>query len=253
MARAWVKGYQQDDLTKPDSVAVREALCGVRRGDCGARLQRDGHERDHAAAGLPGAVSRRGRGGRGYADELVQLDQRRSGYGESIYFDQVLRKEWGFDGFVVSDWGAVAELMNHSIGDGPTVARKALKRAWRWTWRGTSMATVIAEQVRSGKIPERGGRGGAAHAAGEVCAGLFDHPYTPEGPAYEATPERRAAARKVADETFVLLKNDPVEGVGHAAAADREGKEGGADWPAGRQPAGDAGCVGGARAIPKTR
>ena len=40
---------------------------------------------------------------------------------------QILRKEWGFDGFVVSDWGAVAELINHSIGDGPTVARKALE------------------------------------------------------------------------------------------------------------------------------
>ncbi len=44
--------------------------------------------------------------------------------------------------------------------------------------------------------------------------GLFDHPYTAVGPAYDATPERRAAARKVADETLVLLKNDPVEGMG---------------------------------------
>jgi beta-glucosidase len=48
----------------------------------------------------------------------------------------------------------------------------------------------------------------------KFALGLFDHPYTVPGPAYDATPERRAAARKVADETFVLLKNDPVEGVG---------------------------------------
>jgi beta-glucosidase len=48
----------------------------------------------------------------------------------------------------------------------------------------------------------------------KFALGLFEHPYAPEGPAYDATPERRAAARKVADETFVLLKNEPVEGVG---------------------------------------
>jgi beta-glucosidase len=48
----------------------------------------------------------------------------------------------------------------------------------------------------------------------KFALGLFDHPYTAEGPAYDATPPRRAAARKVASETFVLLKNDPVTGVG---------------------------------------
>jgi beta-glucosidase len=48
----------------------------------------------------------------------------------------------------------------------------------------------------------------------KFALGLFDHPFVTAGPAYTPTPERRAAARKVADETMVLLKNDPVEGVG---------------------------------------
>ncbi len=48
----------------------------------------------------------------------------------------------------------------------------------------------------------------------KFALGLFDHPYVEAGPAYDATPERRALTRKVADETIVLLKNDPVEGVG---------------------------------------
>ncbi len=48
----------------------------------------------------------------------------------------------------------------------------------------------------------------------KFALGLFDHPYTSEGPAYAPTPEKREIARKVADETMVLLKNDPVEGVG---------------------------------------
>jgi beta-glucosidase len=48
----------------------------------------------------------------------------------------------------------------------------------------------------------------------KFALGLFEHPYAEPGPAYDFTQEKREAARKVADETFVLLKNDPVEGIG---------------------------------------
>jgi beta-glucosidase len=126
---------------------------------------------------------------------------------------QILRKEWGFDGFVASDWEAIAELVNHSIGDSSTVARKALEAGVDMDMESNLYGTVIAAQVRAGKIPEsvvdeavrRGLRV-------KFALGLFEHPYTEPGSAYEATPERRAAARKVADETLVLLKNDPVQG-----------------------------------------
>jgi beta-glucosidase len=80
---------------------------------------------------------------------------------------------------------------------------------------GNLYGTVIADQVRAGKIPESV----VDEAARRVllvkfALGLFDHPYTPESAPYDETPERRTAARKVADETMVLLKNDPVEGMG---------------------------------------
>jgi beta-glucosidase len=128
---------------------------------------------------------------------------------------KILRDEWGFDGFVVSDWGAVAELKNHSIGDGPTVARKALEAGVDMDMEGGLYGTVIADQVRSGKVPESVVDEAARRVLRvKFALGLFEHPYAPDGPVYDATPERRAAARKVADETFVLLKNDPVEGVG---------------------------------------
>ena len=95
---------------------------------------------------------------------------------------------------------------------------------------------MIAAQVRSGKIPESVVDEAVRRILRvKFALGLFDHPYTAVGPAYDATPERRAAARKVADETLVLLKNDPVEGVGHAAAADRESEESGADRADGRR------------------
>jgi beta-glucosidase len=133
----------------------------------------------------------------------------------SFTLTQILRKEWGFDGFVVSDWGAVGELINHSIGDGPTVARRALEAGVDMDMEGNLYGSVIAEQVRSGKIPESVVDEAVRRILRvKFALGLFDHPYTTAGPAYDATPERRAAARKVADETLVLLKNDPVEGIG---------------------------------------
>ena len=128
---------------------------------------------------------------------------------------QILRKEWRFDGFVVSDWGAVAELKNHAIGDGPTVARKALEAGTDMDMEGDLYGTVIAEQVRSGKIPESVVDEAVRRILRvKFALGLFDHPYANVGPAYTPTPQRREVARKVADETMVLLKNDPVEGVG---------------------------------------
>jgi beta-glucosidase len=216
MARAWVKGYQQGDLGKPDSAAVSvkhfAAYGGAIAGrdynavDMGEITLRQVYLEPYRAAVEAGAAT------------LMSSFNTINGIPASanaFTLTQILRKEWGFDGFVVSDWGAVAELINHSIGDGPTVARKALVAGVDMDMEGNLYGTVIASQVRSGKISE----GVVDEAVRRIlrvkfALGLFDHPYTAQGPAYDATPERRAAARKVADETFVLLKNDPVEGVG---------------------------------------
>jgi beta-glucosidase len=80
---------------------------------------------------------------------------------------------------------------------------------------GNLYTTVIADQVRSGKIPESVVDEAVRRVLRvKFALGLFDRPYAPPSPPYEANAERRAAARKVAAETFVLLKNDPVEGAG---------------------------------------
>ena len=111
--------------------------------------------------------------------------------------------------------GRGGELLNHSIGDGATVARKALEAGVDMDMEGNLYGTTLAAQVRSGKIPESVVDEAVRRMLRvKFALGLFDHPYTQPGPAYEATPERRALARKVADETMVLLKNDPVEGIG---------------------------------------
>ncbi len=216
IARAWVKGYQQGDLSKPDSVAVSvkhyAAYGGAIAGrdynavDMSEITLRQVYLEPYRAAVEAGAAT------------LMSSFNSINGVPASanpLTLNQILRKEWGFSGFVVSDWGSVAELMNHSIGDGPTVARKALEAGVDMDMEGNLYGTVIADQVRAGKIPESVVDEATRRILRvKFALGLFEHPYTTEGPAYDPTPERRAAARKVANETLVLLKNDPVEGVG---------------------------------------
>jgi len=217
MARAWVNGYQQNDLGKLDSTAVSvkhfAAYGGAIAGrdynavDMGEITLRQVYMEPYRAAVEAGAAT------------MMSSFNSINGIpatANPFILTQILRKEWGFDGFVVSDWGAVAELLGHSIGaDGATVARKALEAGVDMDMEGNLYGTVIAAQVRAGKIPESVVDEAARRILRvKFALGLFDHPYTTQGPAYDATPERRAAARKIADETFVLLKNDPVEGVG---------------------------------------
>ena len=216
MARAWVKGYQQDDITKPDSVvasvkhfaAYGAAIAGR---DYNATDMSEQTLRQIYLPPYHAAVDA------GVATVMSSFNSINGvpATANPLTLTQILRKEWGFDGFVVSDWGAVGELKNHSIGDGPTVARKALEAGLDMDMEGNLFGTTLASQVRSGKISESVIDEAVRRILRvKFAMGLFDHPYTNPSPAYEATPERRAVARQVADETMVLLKNDPVEGVG---------------------------------------
>lgn len=216
MARAWVRGYQQGDLSKPDSVAVSvkhfaaygAAIAGrdYNATDMSQITLRQVYLKPYQAAVEEGAAT------------LMSSFNSINGIpatADPLTLTQILRKEWGFDGFVVSDWGAVAELKNHSIGDGPTVARKALEAGVDMDMEGNLYGTVIAAQVQSGKIPVAVVDEAVRRILRvKFALGLFDHPYTQPAAPYEPTPEKRALTRKVADETIVLLKNDAVEGMG---------------------------------------
>jgi len=216
LARAWVKGYQQDDLAKPDSVAA----CVKHYAAYGAAIA----GRDYNATDMSEQTLRQvylppyhAAVEAGVASVMSSFNSINGtpATANSFILTQILRKEWGFDGFVDSDWGAVRELLNHSIGDGPTVARKALEAGVDMDMEGNLYGTTLAPQVRSGKIPESVVDEAVRRILRvKFVLGLFDHPYTTPGPVYEATPERRAVARNVADETMVLLKNDPFEGIG---------------------------------------
>jgi beta-glucosidase len=217
MARGWVKGYQQDDLSKPDSVAVSVKHFAAYGAPIAGRdynavdmseiMLRQVYLEPYRAAVEAGAAT------------LMSSFNTINGVPASanpFILTQILRKEWGFDGMVVSDWQAINELRDHAIGaDDATVARKALEAGVDMDMVGGLYGTVIAPQVREGKLPESVVDEAVRRILRiKFALGLFDRPYTDLSPAYDATPQRRAAARKVAAETFVLLKNDPAEGVG---------------------------------------
>ena len=124
---------------------------------------------------------------------------------------KILRHEWKFNGFVVSDFGAVGELIKHGVArNGGVASRKAISAGVEMDMESDLYRTKLAELVRSGELPEAV----VTEAARRVlrlkfALGLFDHPYTEEKPEpYVATPEKRALARKAASESLVLLKND---------------------------------------------
>ena len=204
LARAWIKGYQQGDLSKPDSVAA----CVKHFAAYGAAIA----GRDYNAVDLSEMTLRQvyfkpyqAAVDAGVATVMTSFNAINGipATANPWTLTQILRKEWRFDGFVVSDWGAVAELKNHSIGDGATVARKALMAGTDMDMEGDLYGTAITEQVRSGKIPESIVDEAVRRILRvKFALGLFDHPYAKVGPAYAPTPERRAIARKVAGETW---------------------------------------------------
>lgn len=124
---------------------------------------------------------------------------------------EILRNEWGFQGFVVSDYSAVDEIPTHGIATGQSDAvREAITAGVDMDMADGAYGKDIPALVQSDKLP----MSVLDEAVRRVLrikfkAGLFDHPYT--DPAREATdiytPENIQIARKMADESIVLLKN----------------------------------------------
>ena len=129
---------------------------------------------------------------------------------------QVLRKEWGFKGLVVSDWNSVGELVPHGIAaDDATAARKALLAGVDMDMVSSLYHDHLAQLVRSGAVPEaRVDEGVRRVLRVKFALGLFEHPYVDEGRAQQAffLPESLQLAQTIAERSLVLLKNAPADG-----------------------------------------
>ena len=124
----------------------------------------------------------------------------------------VLRGEWGFDGFVVSDWSSVSELINHGVAENLAEAASiALQAGIDMDMCSGAFSEMLAADLEAGSVTIQE----IDEAVRRILrikhrAGLFDHPYTdPSRFARELlTNDSRSLARQFARECIVLLKNE---------------------------------------------
>jgi beta-glucosidase len=124
---------------------------------------------------------------------------------------QILRKEWGFQGVVDSDWTSVAELIPHGIAnDGATAARKAFLAGVDMDMVSSLYHDHLAHLVQTGQVPEAAVDQAVRNVLRvKFALGLFEHPYVDETKEDAAMlrPEYRQLAGDAAEQSFVLLKN----------------------------------------------
>ncbi len=124
----------------------------------------------------------------------------------------VLRKEWGFKGFVVSDYTGVSEMINHGFGDLQTVSAKAVDAGLDMDMVSEGLLTTIGQSIKEGKLTEKQIDDACRRILkAKFLLGLFDDPYKycdenrAKTEVFSAA--NRAEARSIAAQSFVLLKN----------------------------------------------
>lgn len=125
---------------------------------------------------------------------------------------QILKGEWGFKGFVVSDWNAISELMNHGIASNSLEAGlKSLEAGVDMDMEGRCYTPELSKYVQNGKLSEELINDAVRRILRmKFKLGLFDHPYTnPELARMTILhPDHIRTARELAKESIVLLKNE---------------------------------------------
>ena len=137
----------------------------------------------------------------------------------------VLRKQWGFNGFVVTDYASIAEILQHGTAkDIQEASEQALKAGTDMDMCSNAFVKHLAKSIAEGKVSEEDVNIACRRILeAKYKLGLFSDPYrycnTKRSKSEIYTAENRQAARDVAAETFVLLKNE-----GHILPLKKEGK-----------------------------
>ncbi|MBQ4405642.1 MAG: glycoside hydrolase family 3 C-terminal domain-containing protein [Bacteroidales bacterium] len=129
--------------------------------------------------------------------------------GNKYILTDVLRGMWGFDGFVVSDWNSIGEMITHGFcADPKDAALKAITAGMDMDMVSNCYLNELENLVKEGKIP--------ASLITERCKnivrvkyrlGLFENPYIVTSQDIKYAPAHLAAAQKTAEESAVLIKN----------------------------------------------
>ena len=213
IAKAMVKGYQGDDLKKNNTVMAcvkHYALYGA------AEAGRDYNTTDMSRVRMyneyllpyKGAVDA---GAGSIMSSFNEVDGIPASANKFLMTD-VLRKQWGFKGFVVTDYTAINEMIDHGMGDLQTVSALALNAGIDMDMVGEGFLTTLKKSLQEKKVTQK--------QIDDACRrileakyklGLFDDPYRycdEKRAASEIyTDANRKASREIAADCFVLLKN----------------------------------------------
>jgi beta-glucosidase len=210
MARAYIRGYQGKDLADPESVAASvkhfaaygaaEAGREYNTTDMSDIRLRQVYLPPYRAAVEAGAAT------------MMSAFNALNGVpatANTYLMTDILRKEWGFNGFVVSDYTAVMELTNHGVAlDPATATRKALQAGVEVDmmshYYDTQIPRLLAEgQLSMATVDEAVRR----VLRVKFALGLFENPYARGTEVNDAVEAHRPLVRRAAEESFVLLKN----------------------------------------------
>lgn len=134
--------------------------------------------------------------------------------GNKFLLDNILRKEWGFEGFVVTDYTSINEMVNHGVvANEKEAGELALNAGVDMDMQGGIYQGYLKKSLQEGKVTEKQ----IDEAVRRILRlkfelGLFEDPYKFCNAEREKTtllaPAHRAAAREVSRKSIVLLKNE---------------------------------------------
>lgn len=214
MAAAMVRGYQGDNLADSTTILAcvkHFALYGA------AEAGRDYNTVDMSKVRMyneylgpyKGAVD----AGCGSAMSSFNVIEGVPASGNKWLLTDLLRGQWGFKGFVVSDYDSVGEMMQHGLGDLQEVSAKALKAGLDMDMMTSGYVTTLKKSLDEGKISQKDIDTACRRILeAKYKLGLFEDPYRylDEDRAEKdfMTEEHLEFARLLAAKSIVLLKND---------------------------------------------
>jgi beta-glucosidase len=213
IAKAMVKGYQGDDLSKYNTMMAcvkHFALYGA------AESGRDYNTTDMSLHRmyneyLPPYKAAVDAGAGSVMTSFNDINGVPATANKWLMTD-LLRKQWGFDGFVVTDYTAVNELIDHGLGDLQAVSALSINAGVEMDMVGEGFLTTLKKSVQEGKVKEQQITNACRLVLeAKYKLGLFEDPfrYCSEERAKNEilTPEHLKVARETAAQSFVLLKN----------------------------------------------
>ncbi|EDM36279.1 beta-glucosidase [Pedobacter sp. BAL39] len=214
IAKAMVKGYQGDDLSKENTLLAcvkHFALYGASESgrdyntvDMGRSRMYNEYFLPYKAAIDAGAAS--------VMASFNEVDGIPATANKWLLTD-VLRKEWGFSGMLVTDYTGINEMIDHGLGGLQEVSAKALNAGIDMDMVGEGFITTLTNSLEEKKVSEKDiDRACRMVLEAKYKLGLFEDPYRycNEQRAEKEifTADHRAFARKVAGKSVVLLKNE---------------------------------------------